>query len=65
MDCCYTHNIYFLVCPQPPNTAAIVAGTVGGVIGVGIIILLIWKLLLILKVIIDNFNTFTDILLLI
>ncbi|EDV26654.1 uncharacterized protein TRIADDRAFT_54882 [Trichoplax adhaerens] len=37
------------VCPQPPNIAAIVAGTVGGVIGAGLLILLIWKIMMMLK----------------
>ena len=41
----------FLVCPAEPDILAIILGVIAGIVGVGLALLLIWKLLATLKVI--------------
>ena len=42
--------LYVLVCPAEPDILAIILGVIAGIVGIGLALLLIWKLLATIQV---------------
>ena len=46
----FQFSLFLLVCPAEPDILAIILGVIAGIVGIGLALLLIWKLLATIQV---------------